>query len=234
MKLFLIPCPLAEETQAHIPAIIPATVAQLDTFFVENERTARRFIASMGHPKPITELTFYTVDKDTKVGEVKQFFMHAGNRDMGVLSEAGCPGIADPGSVVVSHAHSRSMEVVPLTGPSSILLALMASGMSGQKFAFHGYLPVEKQERISAIRKLERDANQFKQTQIFIETPYRNNQMMQSLVETCQPNTYLGVAADLTSPEQFVKSQKVSFWSKNLPDLHKKPCVFMIGPDASL
>ena len=150
-------------------------------------------------------------------------------KNIAIMSEAGCPGVADPGAVIVKLAHEKGIQVVPLVGPSSILLALMASGMNGQSFCFHGYLPIDAEERVRKIKLLEKDSITRKQTQLFIETPYRNNQLLKDLVTHCDASTRLCIACNLTLPDQFISTKKISAWKKDLPDLNKKPAVFLIG-----
>lgn len=229
ITLFLIPTILAEGTQDHvISPQIREVISNLDVFFVENVRTARRFISSLKLGKIIDDLVFIELNKDTPESataeELKKLKQNAG-----VISEAGSPGVADPGAVAVHIAHQLGIRVVPLVGPSSILLALMASGMSGQSFAFHGYLPIDKVQRKKTIQALERDARQKQQTQLFMETPFRNNQMMEAVLETCMPDTLLCVACNVTDKEEFIRTLTVKKWRVNLPDLHKKPTIFLIG-----
>jgi 16S rRNA (cytidine1402-2'-O)-methyltransferase len=232
MPLYLIPVPLADHTAEQVlPAQIKETVGALDIFFVENLRTARRFISALQLGKTIDELTFFDLHKDTPEADTLAQLktLHQNGQSAGVLSEAGCPGIADPGAVAVKIAHQLGMEVVPLVGPSSILLALMASGLNGQSFVFHGYLPIGQQARAAALRKIEKEAKVQRQTQIFIETPYRNTQLFQDLLEVCAPSTQLCVACNLTAPDAFVKTLPIAQWKKQLVALHKKPTIFLIG-----
>lgn len=229
LSLFLIPSVLAEDTSGKVLSPqIKDTINHLDYFFVENIRTARRFISSLKLGKVIDELHFLELTKDTDPYETRQQLLNL-TRNAGVISEAGCPGVADPGAVAVKFAHELGMSVVPLVGPSSILLALMASGMSGQSFTFHGYLPIDKTERKKAIQQLERDAHMRNQTQIFMETPFRNNQLMEAVLESCQPDTLLCVASNLTAPDEYIKTLTVRKWRKDKPDLHKRPTMFLIG-----
>ncbi|HEV7378592.1 MAG TPA: SAM-dependent methyltransferase [Dyadobacter sp.] len=229
LSLFLIPCPLAENTNDKVlsPSIKEAIV-ELDVFFVENIRTARRFISSLKLGKVIDTLTFYELTKDTPEEETRRQLSNL-SQSAGIISEAGCPGVADPGAVAVKLAHQLSIQVVPLVGPSSILLALMASGMSGQSFVFHGYLPIDKALRKKKIQQLEKDAHLKNQTQIFMETPFRNNQLLDAILETCQPDTLLAIASDITAADEFVSTLPVKQWRKQKPDLHKKPTIFVIG-----
>ena len=229
VSLFLIPTVLAENTSDSVlTPQIKDVITNLNFFFAEDIRTARRFISSLKLGKVIDQITFVELNKDTHPLDTRQQLMNL-TQNAGVISEAGCPGVADPGSVAVKFAHDLGISVVPLVGPSSILLALMASGMSGQSFVFHGYLPIDKAERKKEIQQLEKDAFHKNQTQIFMETPFRNNQLLSAVLETCQPDTLLCVASSLTSPEEFVKTFSVRYWRKNIPDLHKKPTIFIIG-----
>lgn len=229
ISLYLIPTVLAEGTQNDVlsPQIHDA-IRHLDVFFVENVRTARRFISSLKLGKVIDELTFIELNKDTPEAEtaaaLKALTVHAG-----VISEAGCPGVADPGAVAVHFAHGLGIRVVPLVGPSSILLALMASGMSGQSFAFHGYLPIDKMQRRKTLQQLERNARQAQQTQIFMETPFRNNQLLEAVTEACSPDLSLCIAANVTAPDEFIRTMPVRKWKSEKPDLHKIPTIFLIG-----
>jgi 16S rRNA (cytidine1402-2'-O)-methyltransferase len=229
LSLYLIPCPLAEETNDIVLSPqIKETIAELDIFFVENIRTSRRFISSLKLGKVIDNITFYELTKDTPEHETRQQLTNL-TQNAGIISEAGCPGVADPGAIAVKIAHQLAILVTPLVGPSSILLALMASGMSGQSFVFHGYLPIDKALRKKNIQQLEKDAHHKNQTQLFMETPFRNNQLMEAVLEVCQPETLLCVASNLTAPDEFVKTLPIKQWRKTKPDLHKKPTIFIIG-----
>ncbi len=229
ITLFLIPTPVAEGTENKVlNQQIRDAVSHLDIFFVENIRTARRFISSLKLGKVIDNLTFIELHKDTPESDTREQIKVL-TKDAGILSEAGCPGVADPGAVAVKYAHQMGLNVVPLVGPSSILLALMGSGMSGQSFAFHGYLPIDKSERRKSIQQLEKDAHQKRQTQIFMETPFRNNQLMESILEACHPESTLCVAAGVTAPDQFIKTRTIKNWKKDCPNLHKIPTVFILG-----
>ncbi len=232
MKLFLIPTPLADNTAADVlSAQVPETVKELEVFFAENLRTARRFISGLKVGKVIDDLTFYQLDKDTSEAETLAQLkaLAKEEKNAGILSEAGCPGIADPGAIAVKLAHQLNIEVVPLVGPSSLLLALMASGLNGQSFVFHGYLPIERDRRIKTIKYLEKEAMARKQTQLFIETPYRNHQVMEDLVAQCEPTTRLCVACNLTAPDGFIKTLSIKDWKNQPYNLHRKPTVFLIG-----
>jgi len=229
VTLFLIPTVLAENTSDSVlTPQIKDVITNLNFFFAEDIRTARRFISSLKLGKVIDQITFVELNKDTHPLDTKQQLTNL-TQNAGVISEAGCPGIADPGSVAVKFAHDLGISVVPLVGPSSILLALMASGMSGQSFVFHGYLPIDKVERKKEIQQLEKEAFHKRQTQIFMETPFRNNQLLNAILETCQPDTLLCIASSVTSPDEFIKTFSIRYWRKNVPDLHKKPTIFIIG-----
>ncbi|KAA9331519.1 SAM-dependent methyltransferase [Hymenobacter busanensis] len=232
MTLYLIPTVLADDTAAQVlPAQVAERVAALSCFLVENARTARRFIKQVAPAQVIEELRISVIDKDSTEAEVRTALQTAAKQglDVGVLSEAGCPGIADPGAALAREAHRLGMRVVPLVGPSSLLLALMGSGLNGQSFAFHGYLPIERAKRAAAIKQLERTAVQQRQTQLFIETPYRNGQLLEDLLANLQPTTRLCIAANLTASDEFLRTDTVAGWRGKLPELHKQPAVFLIG-----
>jgi 16S rRNA (cytidine1402-2'-O)-methyltransferase len=231
MKIYLIPCPIAENTSSDVlsPQIL-AAILQTKHFLVENVRTARRFISELKLGIQIDELIFEILDKDTQPSIVTDFYKkHAAIEYIGIISEAGCPGVADPGALAVSIAQQQGFEVIPLVGPSSILLGLMGSGFSGQNFAFIGYLPIDKAERIRKIEQLDREVSRGGQTQIFIETPYRNNALLEDLIAQCAPDSFICIACDMTAPSGFVQTKKASDWAKAQPDLHKKPCIFLLG-----
>ncbi|WP_020601417.1 SAM-dependent methyltransferase [Spirosoma spitsbergense] len=229
--LYLIPTLLADDTASLVlPPAIRDVIEKTDTYFVENVRSARRFITGLKTSRVIDETTFFNLDKDTPPADTRRQIQATMERkkNAGVLSEAGCPGVADPGAVVVGMAHSLGWRVEPLVGPSSILLALMASGMSGQSFVFHGYLPIERQDRARAIRNLEKEAQQRIQTQIFMETPYRNDALFADVLANCQANTRLCVACNVTAPDAFVRTLTIKEWKSAIPDLRKKPTVFLL------
>jgi 16S rRNA (cytidine1402-2'-O)-methyltransferase len=227
--LYLIPTVLAEGTEASVLSPeIPATVARLKRFLCENIRTARRFVSALKVHPSIESLHFSELSKDTTEAEVPELMSSLlAGEDMGILSEAGCPGIADPGAAAVAFAHREGIRVVPLTGPSSLLLGLMGSGLNGQKFAFHGYLPVESKAISSAIRTLERESMEKNQTQLFIETPYRNNSLLAHLLRCLQPGTSLCLACNLTAPDGWIRTQSVSAWKRAVPVLDKVPVTFL-------
>ena len=228
-KLFLIPTLLAKETGDEVlPSSLKAVAKGIDYFLCENVRTARRFVSSLKVHPEIGSIQFEVLDKETKVEELSNLMKPLDDgRNVGVLSESGCPGIADPGALAVRYAHQNGVRVVPLVGPSSILLALMASGLNGQQFAFHGYLPIESKAAIQTIRVLERESKEKNQTQIFIETPFRNNKMLSNLLRALQPDTSLCVAINLTSAEEKIISQEVVLWKKSTPTLEKIPASFL-------
>ncbi len=229
-KLYLIPTVLAEGTaDAVLAPQVKEVIAHVDYFFVEELRTARRFISSLKIGKPIENIHFFELNKDTrKESFVKNFEAIPAGVDIGILSEAGCPGVADPGAMAVAHAHRVNREVVPLSGPSSILLALMGSGFNGQSFCFHGYLPIDKAEKIKIVKSLEKESKVKNQTQLFMETPYRNMKMLEEILPALHPETYFCIAADLTGTNQYIKTRKVKDWPKHLPDIHKKPAIFLL------
>jgi len=228
--LYLIPVPLAEEVahKTFTPYLVD-TINQIDTYIVENSKTARRFLKEAGLKTPQKDLIVHDYDKHNRNNSLVPFFKELlEGKDAGLMSEAGCPGIADPGADIVAEAHKRGIKVVPLVGPSSILLALMASGFNGQSFTFWGYLPIDKEQRSKRIKDLEISASRYKQTQIFIETPFRNNQMMEDILKSCKPNTQLCVASNLTGEDEFIKTQSIYNWRKEEIDLHKKPTIFLL------
>jgi 16S rRNA (cytidine1402-2'-O)-methyltransferase len=228
--LYLIPSVIAENTEKQVLSPQMIDVCRHTKFYLaENIRTSRRFISSLGLGIDIPELDFSLLDKKTPEAEVPALLQPLlEGKDMGVLSEAGCPGVADPGARAVSWAHKKGIRVLPLVGPSSILLALMASGFSGQSFVFHGYLPIKSADRVKALKQLEREAHAG-QTQIFMETPYRNHHLLEDLLQNCQPNTLLCIASGLTGEEELVKTMTVAGWRKQKPDLHKIPTIFLLG-----
>lgn len=229
--LYLIPTLLADDTAERVlPATIREVVEKTDVFFVENLRSARRFISMLKTSRLIDETTFFELSKDTPPADTRRQIQELTERKQqaGVLSEAGCPGVADPGAVVVGMAHSLGWRVEPLVGPSSILLALMASGLSGQSFVFHGYLPIDRQDRARALRHLEKEAQQRVQTQIFMETPYRNDALFADILANCQPHTRLCVACNVTAPDALIRTLSIREWKSAVPDLRKKPTVFLL------
>jgi 16S rRNA (cytidine1402-2'-O)-methyltransferase len=231
MKLILIPCPIAENTASTVLAPeVPKYIAECKHFLVENVRTARRFISELKLGISIESLTFEILDKDTPKKTVLDFFAkHQNEAYIGVISEAGCPGVADPGALAVGVAQTLNIEVLPLVGPSSILLALMGSGFSGQNFAFHGYLPIEKPARIKRMEQLVQLTAKTGETHIFIETPYRNNGLLEDMIQHLPPNTLLAIGANLQGEGGFIQTKTLKDWSAQKPELHKIPCIFLFG-----
>ena len=225
--VYLIPSLLHEEGMLSIPSYITGIVKQCTVLFVENERTTRRYLKKLDKEIVIDNYEWFTMTNDNpntdsfrkKIKEEKT---------IGIVSEAGCPGIADPGQQLVAIAQELNIEIKPLVGPNSILLALMASGMNGQQFRFAGYLPIKNPERNNAIKELESESVKKNCTQIFIETPYRNNQLMEALLLICQPLTKVCIAADLTGPTELIKTKTVAEWRKSKPDIHKRPAIFLL------
>ncbi len=228
-KLILIPTIIADETQDEvIPIMVRNELPTIQHFLAENVRTARRFLSSLKIYPSIETLDFKVLDKETTYAEMAQLFQPIyDSNNIGVLSESGVPGIADPGSMAVKYAHEHEIKVVPLVGPSSIFLALMASGLNGQKFAFHGYLPIETKERDKAIHEYERESALKKQTQIFIETPYRNSSLFNSLLKILKPETQLCIAMDLTGTNEFIRTLSIREWRGKSIDLPKVPAIFL-------
>ena len=231
MKMILIPCPISENTASDVlPAEISKYVLLCKHYLVENVRTARRFISELKLGINIEELTFEILDKDSTRSMIGPFFSAPQQENsLGFLSEAGCPGIADPGALAVSIAQEMNIEVIPLVGPSSILLALMGSGFSGQNFTFHGYLPIDKDLRVKKINLLAREVEKSGYTHLFIETPFRNNTMLEDIIHNSPANLLICIACDVTSPLGFIKTKSAQAWKNELPDLHKRPCIFLLG-----
>jgi 16S rRNA (cytidine1402-2'-O)-methyltransferase len=234
-KLYLIPITLSNpgETSVAPEDVLPQTIKRvidfIDDYIVENEKTARKFIKSIHPDKKQPDLKINTLNKHTEISAHHEFIQPLLNgKNIGLMSESGCPGIADPGAVIVKLAHEKGIQVVPLVGPSSILLALMASGMNGQSFAFNGYLPIDKNDKKQALKTFERLSFEKNQSQLFIETPYRNNKLMENLLQLLQPNTLLCVACDITLPTEYIKTKTINEWKKEKADLHNRPCIFII------
>lgn len=229
-KLYLIPCPLGDVPPLTVlPASVQTTIEKIDHYIVEHQKNARRFIKSISPEKEQSSLKLQEINKFTQPEEIPAMLNPClEGFDVGVISDAGCPGIADPGARAVHYAHENGIKVVPLVGPSSILLAMMASGFNGQNFTFNGYLPIEKSERKSELKRLEKLSKDFDQSQLFIETPYRNNQMLQSLIDILNPQTRICVACDITLPSEYIKTAPASVWKKIKVDLHKRPTLFII------
>lgn len=223
--VYMIPSVLHEQAVQTIPAYIIDAVKQCQVLFVENERTARRYLKSIWKEMVIDDYTWVVINNDN-LSAFKTALKE--NKVIGIISEAGCPGVADPGQVLAEAAHAAGALVKPLVGPSSILLALMASGMNGQQFQFVGYLPIDAAQRSKAITQLEAESVKKNCTQIFIETPYRNNQLLETLVKTCRPGTRLCIAADITAPSEFIQTKTIAQWKGGLPNLHKRPTIFCL------
>jgi 16S rRNA (cytidine1402-2'-O)-methyltransferase len=226
--VYLIPCVIDEAAIDTVPTYILAAVKNCSVIFAENERTARRFLKSMDKQIVIDDYQWHTIHKaeQEQIATFKQCI--TAQKNIAIISEAGCPGIADPGQILIAVAQQMQAIVKPLVGPSSILLALMASGMNGQQFAFVGYLPIDNTERIKAIKALEIQSSKNNSTQIFIETPYRNNPLIETLLKTCKPTTLLCIAAELTGANEFVQTKSIADWGKQKTDFHKKPVIFLI------
>lgn len=230
-KLYLIPTTLGDTSiERVLPPDLTQLISSIPVFIVENIRTARRFLKKVNPSIVIDDLTFFELNQHTEKKEISRYLEpNKQGFDIGIISEAGCPGVADPGAEVVKIAHTKNIQVVPLVGPSSILLALMASGMSGQNFAFNGYLPIKNPEKSQHIKMLEKRMQTEGQTQIFIETPYRNAQMLDELIKNCDPQTMLCIAVDITLDSEFILSKPMSYWKTNIPEIQKRPAIFMIG-----
>lgn len=228
-KLFLIPTVIAEDSQENvIPASVRKELMNIHSFLAEDVRTARRFLSSLKIYDSIEPLQFSVLNKDTRANELSSLFTPVmEGKNLGVLSESGCPGVADPGALAVRFAHRNGITVVPLVGPSSILLSLMASGLNGQQFAFHGYLPIDGKDAGDAIKNLEKESRSKNQTQIFIETPYRNNPVKAHLLKSLHPETLLCIAVDVTGKDEFIQMLSVSEWRQKPIELPKLPAVFL-------
>ena len=224
--VYLIPTWIDESAPETLPSYILEVVQQCQDLYVENERTTRRYLKALRKEIVIDSFRWFRVDAADAASNFRRSI--EAKKVIGIISDAGCPGIADPGQALVAIAQEMQVPVKPLVGPSSILLALMASGMNGQSFCFHGYLPIDASARNQAIRSLEQDSLKHERTQLFIETPYRNNALLQALLQQLQPGTRLCIAADLTSPTEFIQTRRISEWKKQYPDLHKRPVLFLI------
>lgn len=229
-KLYLIPTTMGDcEPMDVLPQTVKRCLDFIDDYIVENEKTARKFIKSVQPEKVQASLRLSALNKHTEISEHNKMIQPClEGKNIGLMSEAGCPGIADPGAAIVKIAHEKGIQVVPLVGPSSILLAMMASGMNGQSFTFNGYLPIDKSEKKSALKNLEKLSHDKNQSQIFIETPYRNNKLLEDLIQTLQPNTHLCIATDITLPTEYIKTLRVNDWKKTKVDLHNRPTIFII------
>ena len=229
-KLYLIPTTLGEmDPQDVLPQTVKRAIDFIDDYIVENEKTARKFIKSINPEKVQSSLRLSSLNKHTDITEHNSMIAPCLNGiNIGLMSEAGCPGVADPGAVIVKLAHEKAIQVIPLVGPSSILLAMMGSGMNGQSFAFNGYLPIDKGEKKAALKNYESLSNSKNQSQIFIETPYRNNKLLEDLLSILHPNTHLCIATDITLPTEYIKTFRVADWKKTKVDLHNRPTIFII------
>lgn len=230
-KLYMIPVMMGEESNPKdvLPESVAKTIEMIDYYIVENEKTARRFIKKIYPEKKQPELKISLLNKHTDISEYAEMLQPCLNGiNVGLMSEAGCPGIADPGAVIAKLAHEKGIQVVPMVGPSSILMGMMASGFNGQSFAFNGYLPIDKSEKKNALKGFERISFDKNQSQIFIETPYRNNKLLEDLLQILQNDTYLCIAADITLDSEYIKTMRVSQWKKTKVDLHNRPCIFII------
>lgn len=229
-KLYLVPIPLGDcSSELVIPYDVSRIISNLSHFIVENTRTARRYIRTMDAQKNIDKITFFVLNKHTQAKDMESFLEPAKEGyNMGIISEAGVPAIADPGADLVALAHESGIEVVPLVGPSSILLSLMASGLNGQSFTFHGYLPIKGNERIQKLKTIEKESHKENKTQIFMETPYRNNKMFADILKTCRKNTRLCVASNVTLNDEYIKTKTIEKWQSEEINLHKKPTVFLL------
>jgi 16S rRNA (cytidine1402-2'-O)-methyltransferase len=226
--VYLLPTVLDENSLAPIPAYVLEAVKACTVFFVEDERTARRYLKKLWKEMVIDDYTWVAIGK-AEASVLAQMRSHLKEeKTIGIMSEAGCPGVADPGQLLIALAQENNARVCPLTGPSSILLALMASGMNGQHFSFHGYLPIDAGERAKTLRALEVQSARDQSTHIFIETPYRNRQMLDTILAVCKPATKLCIAANITAPNESIRTQTITNWKKQIPELHKQPVVFLI------
>lgn len=223
-RVYLIPSLLAEEAMAAMPAYIIEAIRDCQVFFVENERTTRRFFKLIWKEMVIDDYEWQVInEKSNRFREcIKE------GKNIGIVSEAGCPGVADPGQELVAIAHEMNVDIRPLVGPSAILLALMASGMNGQQFRFNGYLPIDNVQRIKALKDLESESAKQNCTQVFIETPYRNNQMIEAVLKNCRAETRFCIAADITGKKEWIKTKMIKDWQKDIPDIHKRPAIFLL------
>ena len=229
-KIYLIPTTLGDSPVENvIPKYVVDIINQTQHYIVENIKTARRYLIKAGIKTKIDDLTFYELNKHSSPEEYDSYLNPIKeNKNIGIISEAGTPGVADPGADIVAIAHRKNIPVVPLVGPSSILLSVMGSGLNGQSFAFVGYLPIKKPERIKRIKELERRSQVENQTQLFIEAPYRNQHLLEDIISNCSPETKLCIASDITLDSEFIKTKYVKEWKKGIPNLHKRPTIFLI------
>ncbi|MEZ7838534.1 MAG: SAM-dependent methyltransferase [Flavobacteriales bacterium] len=229
--LYMIPTTLGESDVTKVlPQSVKDTIHQLDEFIVENSKNARAFLKLMDIPTPQDQLKLHELNKHTDAQELHAFLANCRNgKNIGLISDAGCPGVADPGAEIANLAHKEDIKIIPLVGPSSILLSLMASGMNGQSFAFNGYLPIDKSDVKKKLKDLERISRTHNQTQLFIETPYRNNKLIETLYQSLQGTTKLCIACDISLKTEYIKTRTIAEWKKTAkPELHKRPCIFLI------
>jgi 16S rRNA (cytidine1402-2'-O)-methyltransferase len=228
--LYLIPVTLGDTSiEKVLPSYNREVILRIKYFIVENIRSARRFLKKTDSDIDIDNLTFFELNKHTNLTDIEQYLEPLiRGESVGVISEAGCPAIADPGADIVAIAQRKSLKIVPLVGPSSILMSLMGSGFNGQSFAFHGYLPIENNDRVKKIKQLEQRIANEHQTQIFIETPYRNHKLVEDLIKSCIPSTKLCIAMNISCDDEFIKTLSVKEWKNKLPDMNKKPCIFLL------
>jgi len=227
-RLYLVPNTINENSGNLLPEYIARQIKDIRTFFVEEPKSARRLLKSLNPEFPLSECRYFDLNEHSNPQEVHEFGKILKEGDSAIISEAGCPCVADPGADLVSLAHQHQIEIIPLVGPSSILLALMASGLSGQNFAFNGYLPKDRQERARKIKTLEDRSLKEKQTQIFMETPYRNQSILEDILATCQDKTNLCIACDITDPQQIIKTKSIREWKKTPLNIDKKPALFLL------
>jgi len=229
-KIYLIPTTLGDSSiTSVIPKEIIDIVNSTDHYIVENVKTVRRYLIKLGIKTKIDDLNFYTLNNHTSQQEFESFLKPISEgKNIGIISEAGAPGVADPGAEIVKIAHQKNIDIVPLVGPSSILLSVMASGLNGQNFSFVGYLPIKNPIRSKRIKELEKRSKNENQTQLFIETPYRNNNLLKDLISTCSSETMLCIATDITLETEFIKTKSIKEWKNNLPDINKRPTIFLI------
>ena len=232
--VYLVPSLLNENGIHTIPAYVTECIKKCQVFFVENERSARRFLKQLwkvclpGEELLIDQYEWFTIHKTEEAAVVVFKQKLTEGKNIGIISEAGCPGIADPGQLLVAAAQEMNIDIKPLTGPNSILLALMASGMNGQQFQFLGYLPIDNQQRMQSVKDLEAESKRKNCTQVFIETPYRNNQLIEVLLKTCKPSTRLCIAVDITGENEWIKTKSIAEWKSEKIDIHKRPAIFLL------
>lgn len=228
-KLYLVPAPLGGAPEEVIPSYVFGQISHITHFAVEELRTARRYLSSIGFKGRIEGLNFYEINEHTTFQDAEQIIkVLLTGEDMALISEAGLPAVADPGANLVDLAHRHDVDVIPFVGPSSLMMALMSSGMNGQSFAFNGYLPVKPHERKAKIKELEKRSRNGRQSQIFIETPYRNDAMLADIMEVCEASTRVCIAADITLPSAYIKTRRVQDWKQNRVTIGKRPCVFIL------